>query len=141
MNKHIKIGFTGTQKGLTTKQLISLKEFLDTVQYKILEFHHGDCIGADTEFHNICSEYYSNIIIHPPIYENKRSFCKGTIILDKKDYLDRNHDIVDDTHVLLVCPKEYKEQLRSGTWATFRYAVKKNKPIFIFYPNGKIKEI
>ena len=57
-------------------------------------------------------------------------------ILQEKEYLVRNHNIVDSTDMLIGCPKEMQEQLRSGTLATIRYAKKKNKKIIIIFPNG-----
>ena len=136
--RKLKVGFTGTQKGMTFKQHDHLADFLEIIGNGISEFHHGDCIGADEEFHGLCEVLNGEIIIHPPINESKRSFCNG-IILDSKEYLERNHDIVDQTDCMIVCPDSKKEKLRSGTWATFRYAMKKSKPIFVFYPDGTNK--
>lgn len=140
------IGFTGTRSGLTDKQketlLIELKK-LQEAGYR--KFHHGDCIGADAEAHDIAESLGYDIIIHPPINPTARAFKKGKITLENKDYLIRNHDIVDQTSYLLVCPKEDNEQLRSGTWATYRYAVSKlnqgrldgNKPtIKVIFSDG-----
>lgn len=137
--KKIKIGFTGTQKGMTEIQSKTLSTFIFTTLKGEAEFHHGDCIGADTDFHKIVTETYNKIIIHPPINSSKRSFCNGDIILECKEYLVRNHDIVDSTDVLFVAPSGMNEELRSGTWATYRYAMKKEKAIFIFFPNGKVE--
>ena len=103
--------------------------------------HHGDCIGADTDAHNLVVDYFKEnlysfvgrIIIHPPIIEYKRSFCKAKTVLPPKPYLERNHDIVDSSDVLIATPKEMEQQLRSGTWATIRYAVKTKKPVNILY--------
>jgi hypothetical protein len=76
--------------------------------------------------------YY--IVIHPPLYDNKRAFCIGDEICSKKDYLDRNRDIVDNCDLLIATPKETTEVLRSGTWSTVRYAKKIGKPIVIIEP-------
>ena len=53
-----------------------------------------------------------------------------------KDYLVRNHDIVDVCDVLVATPGQKEEQIRSGTWATIRYARKIRKQIIIVYPDG-----
>ena len=103
------------------------------------EAHHGDCVGADYTFHAICLEEKIPVIIHPPINESKRAFCKeAQLILPAKEYLVRNHDIVDACDVLFVCPRTETEQRRSGTWATWRYAKKQNKEICLILPNGDI---
>lgn len=133
------IGFTGTQRGMTSLQYSIVTRFLETYKDKIYEVHHGDCIGADAEFHDICNNLGFDITIHPPKNESKRAFKKGSNSRPKKEYLERNHDIVDDSDIMLVCPKEKNEILRSGTWSTYRYAKKRHKKIVLILPNGKIK--
>jgi len=120
--KRISVGFTGTQVGMNINQRIIVDAFLRRL--KPTEVHHGDCIGADTDFHNICKALNTNIIIHPPIIETKRGFNYSEFIHHPKDYLVRNHDIVDASDWLFATPKENEEVLRSGTWATIRYAKK-----------------
>jgi predicted Rossmann fold nucleotide-binding protein DprA/Smf involved in DNA uptake len=53
-----------------------------------------------------------------------------------RSFLERNHDIVDASEVLVAIPKETEEVLRSGTWATIRYAHKLRRRVMIIYPNG-----
>ena len=55
----------------------------------------------------------------------------------EKRYLERNRDIVDACDILIACPRTLKEELRSGTWATVRYARKVGKPVAILWNNGK----
>ena len=130
------IGFTGTQEGMTDNQHIQVQRLLHTRD--ITEAHHGDCIGADSQFHDICKEKKYKIIIHPPLKSYKRSFKNGDIILPKKDYLDRNKDIVDDSEIMIGTPKG-SEELRSGTWSTIRYAKRMKKELYIVYPNGDVE--
>jgi len=52
-----------------------------------------------------------------------------------KPYLERNHDIVDATDYLIFAPKTRHEQLRSGTWATYRYAKLMRKNILMLHPD------
>lgn len=123
-----KIGFTGTQKGMTSHQKSNVREMLIrlTTGFNITEAHHGDCIGADAEFHGILREVAPQIpiTIHPPENESKRAFCTGTTVLEAKPYLERNHLIVNSIDILIAAPGEMEEQIRSGTWATVRYARK-----------------
>jgi len=58
------------------------------------------------------------------------------VLYNARPPLTRNHDIVDCTELLIACPKSMKEELRSGTWATVRYARKLERPVIIIYPNG-----
>lgn len=133
----MKVGFTGTQMGMTQKQKETFSKLL--VTFEATELHHGDCIGADTDAHRIVKEKEIEIYIHPPEDPVKRGFNKSEHIFNKKPYLDRNHDIVDATEVLIAAPKGYTEELRSGTWATIRYAMKAQKGIVIIEPNGNVR--
>ena len=89
-------------------------------------------------FHDICITKNFKIVIHPPKYNTMRAFCKSDFILPTKDYLERNQDIVDSCDILIAFPATETEDLRSGTWATIRYARKQNKKIIIINTNGKI---
>lgn len=124
----IKIGFTGTSKGMNQMQFTKLKEYLESVND--VECHHGDCIGSDEVFDKLCHSMNFNVVIHPPIDSKKRAYCVGEV-LQEKEYLSRNKDIVDEANVLLATPKG-KEVSRSGTWSTIRYAKKIGKKVIIF---------
>lgn len=131
----VSLGFTGTQEGMTRKQRHAVLELIRAIEPD--EAHHGDCIGADKDFHHLMEGFEDvKIYVHPPLCDDKRAFCEG-IILPAKDYLVRNQDIVRASTVLIATPKEYEEQVRSGTWATARYAWKANKPIHIVLPDGR----
>lgn len=135
------VGFTGTQRGLTLPQSNGLTKFFNAL--RISEFHHGDCIGADKIAHTLAVERGIRIIIHPPVNKTKRAFCASEHTLEPKEYLCRNRDIVNASDMLLACPGEDSEVLRSGTWSTIRYARRTNingkiRPILIIYPSGKM---
>lgn len=134
--KPMKVGFTGTQRGMTDEQ----KMWLNIAFQKIRgewEFHHGDCIGADADAHDIAVEWGAKIVLHPPWVAAKRAF-KETFWQKRPqmNYLDRNKEIVKETQVLIGMPGEDEEQLRSGTWSTIRYARKTLKPVRIVGPKG-----
>lgn len=137
------IGFTGTRQGMTHLQKQMVKTLL--VMYPPTEAHHGDCIGADAEFHKIiCDKTSASIMIHPPTNPKLRAFCTadetcGDKIYPKKSYLVRNHDIVNPSSIVIATPKELLNKWRSGTWATIRYARKRNKQIFIIFPDGTVE--
>lgn len=111
----MKIGFTGTQEGMAPEQLDKLHDLLAHVfTAAVSEFHHGDCIGADAEAHEIALSLGYDIVIHPPTNENKRAFCDTyKKIYEPKPYLDRNHNIVDSCDVLIVAPKTNIEELQN----------------------------
>lgn len=145
----MKYGFTGTKKGMTEKQKMAFLLFIDKhkwpqggegKEYWLEEFHNGDCVGADAEAYNIVKTYFnmSDIgYIHPP----KKTLFQAWVAPFKvrytpKDYIKRDRDIVDASDVLIACPRVMWEELRSGTWTTIRYAKKKEKPVYMIWPNG-----
>ena len=140
----LKIGFTGTQKGMTFDQknnfLVTLKELNEDRHLE--EFHHGDCIGADKDAHQLVETYFPHVMIHihPPENGVKRAFCKGGFNHPERPYLERNKNIVDFTDILIAVPDGESEKMRSGTWSTIRYAKKLNKNTMIIIPNGKTIE-
>lgn len=131
----IKIGFTGTRRGMTAKQVSEVIHFLASRKTDERdEFHHGNCIGSDEEanIHARLLGYWS--VAHPPtdnVLESKKLSCAYR---EPKDFLVRNVDIVMDTDILIVTPFEMEEVLRSGTWATYRAARRLNKPIKLILP-------
>lgn len=148
----MKIGFTGTRQGLTDPQVMALTEWILMIQRSVTfdEFHHGDCVGADAEAHwVVLRASTATIIIHPPSQEGLRAFChrksnistRRSSVLQPKEYLRRNRDIVDAVDLVIVCPAQLKEQVRSGTWSTDRYAKRRGKPRVIIYPDGKVEHL
>jgi len=119
----MKVGFTGTRKGMSQsqKEQFVLKLF----ELGITEFHHGDCIGADADAHDIVREFFPHvkIIIHPPEKTHTRAFKTGDFYHITKPYIVRDKDIVNDTEYLVGSPHG-SEIIRSGTWTTIRYARK-----------------
>ena len=133
----MEIGFTGTQLGMTLEQKDTVRRLLEEMDPTGVA--HGDCIGADMEFHHIALQLGKWIRIHPPKKGEKRAHCKEwNEIMPAKEYLDRNKDIVDSVEFLIACPAEEEEQLRSGTWSTVRYARKVGVSVIVVNPDGKV---
>jgi len=129
------IGFTGTRMGMTFHQRKLVGNFLDELEPD--EAHHGDCVGADAQFHELCLHRDIPLVIHPPTNPSQRAFCVNAQVLVSKDYIARNHDIVDASDILIATPQQAEEVLRSGTWATIRYARTKTQ-VLIVYPNNQV---
>lgn len=131
-------GFTGTQRGMTPQQKGAVRSLLAACSC----LHHGCCIGADRDAHLIAVEYGIDMVLHPPLDPKKEASLPlgsgAVMIWERKPYLDRNQDIVDETAALIATPKGYEEELRSGTWATIRYAKKRGKPILLILPDGAL---
>lgn len=135
------VGFTGTKQGATSYQLTTLKGVLkNLMEAGYGTFHHGDCVGADQDAHEVADEMNFWTICHPPIVEEYRAFTENQETRPTKDYLDRNQDIVDESNILVATPRKFRESRRSGTWATVRRARKKPIPIIIIWPDGNIEK-
>ena len=137
IDKVYRVGFTGTQQGMTLVQQSKLIDYLEQLHDRTpmqIELHHGDCVGSDYEMHHIGKMFGYSIVVHPPKNDSKRAYCEGDMTHVCKDYLDRNKDIVDSCELLIATPKSNSEEYRSGTWSTVRYARKKNKAVVIIYP-------
>ena len=119
----VKIGFTGTRRGMSMNQKRMLR-YVMTRFYDVVEFHHGAAIGADTEAVEIVTtlgrwENSPQIIPHPA----------------KKNPLARNRTIVSKVGILIAAPATDREVLRSGTWATIRYAQQRDIAV-VMLPRG-----
>ena len=140
MIKEESIGFTGTRDGMTINQRTVFSNLIEELQP--IRFRHGDCIGADAEAHYIISKTECYIHIHPPEICKFRAFCQKGVVHDEKEYIERNHDIVDASNTLIACPKEMTEpkQKKGGdTWATIRYARKqRDTKTIVILPDGTI---
>lgn len=122
---------------MTWKQKHTFAGWIDD-HAEITELHHGDCIGADEEAHQLTALY---TVIHPPENPAMRAWCTGDETRHPRPYKDRNYDIVDDTDVLIATPSHPNEILQSGTWQTIRHARKTGKPVVVINPDGSITHI
>jgi len=127
----VTIGFTGTQKGMSPEQKQQLEDLLWALTScgTQVELHHGDCIGADAEAHDIARRCQAIVHIHPSRSPLKRAYREGDVMYVEKENLTRNRDIVDAGNLLIAAPDSDVERLRSGTWATVRYARKSGKVV------------
>lgn len=157
---YFRIGFTGTRLGMTADQLAELRRRLSrehTTWTMFSEFHHGDCVGADEEAHDMMRVLLSRnwplrveLVIHPPKDERWRAHCAGAMtdvrerglvrVLESKGYLERDRDIVDATDLLIACPKGMDERGHGGTWYTIRYARALVRPILIIWGDGSVTQ-
>ena len=128
------IGFTGTQKGMSPAQISRVKEILSDFNPK--KIVHGDCIGADAQTHDIAEEMGLEIVIRPCTIRSKRAFKEADLVMDPIDPIERNKHIVEDSDLVLACPKEPRSTLRSGTWSAIRHAKRTQTPVWIIYPDG-----
>jgi len=122
------VSFTGTQLGMTREQRAFVAEMLAKLKARHgsrLRAVHGDCVGADAMFDEICVEQGIMRGIYPSDMDNKRAHCdrRGAKLLsDPMPPLERNGPIAAAGDLLIAVPKMDQEEARSGTWATVRRA-------------------
>ena len=137
------VGFTGTRHGMTEQQKRCLGMIFEAWKdFAGIELHHGDCIGADAEADEAARFFPRSVIItHPPINEGKkkwRAYCVSDQRQEPKDYIERDHDIVNRSDFVVAAPRGFTEEIRSGTWATVRYAKTRKIPFVVLWPDGAI---
>lgn len=134
----IKIGFSGTRHGMPELQWWGVRKLLSNYRYLDIEFHHGDCVGADAQAHDMAVEDHAVIVIHPPINPVMRAYRKSDRLMPMKRYIERNRAIVSECDVLIAAPRSETED-NSGTWSTIRFARLMKKKIWIVSPKGAVR--
>jgi hypothetical protein len=138
------VGFTGTRLGLSSKQRHALRTVLAELHNDgAIWFHHGDCIGADEEAHEVAMSLRYKVHVHPPSDFSHRAFCNMMNTSDQPaPYMVRNQAIVDACAILITSPQQWPlnpRPMRSGTWSTVRKAEKKGIPRVIIYADGTVE--
>jgi len=128
----MKVGVTGTRSGMTDHQTQLVWDFLTTPG--ITQLHHGDCRGVDVEVAALALSLGIEIVCHPPVKDELRGWFESDQTREPLNYFARNRNIVDETDFLLVVPFQMSPQKHGGTWYTYSYARKKNKPHLVVYP-------
>lgn len=140
-------GFTGTRKGMTVAQMQAVHSRLVAIVTAPglfrprIEAHHGDCLGADAEFHVIAAVLGARHVLHPPDRDSSRAWCKpghDGEIRAPKAYLPRDWDIAEETAELIAAPDSMLPR-RSGTWTTIGYAVTLLRPVRVILPDGSVR--
>lgn len=143
MSRKFAATFTGTRNGMTFEQMRTVRYILSEC-YDVSVMHNGSARGADKDAYDIADELGIRVIAHPA--NNVKA--KDRVILSHAEYreakpaLIRNKVMVDEGDFVIATPGEYEEQLRSGTWATIRYAIKEEerigKALYIVWPDGLV---
>ena len=131
------VGMTGTRDGMTQMQMVAFDALLKRMKADAL--HHGDCLGADSESHDIATRIGLITFVHPPEKDEMRAWKVGDYIAEEKNYFARNRDIVNQSEVLIGLPKTMFET-KGGTWYTINYGKQGDKPVRIIYPDGSIEK-
>lgn len=129
-----------TQQKLVVIQVLNLRT--------PLRVHHGACEGADRDLWKLCRGHGLSTLAAPipqtmwPSKQEQHDWAKsvqeeGDVVEDIREPLRRNGIIAGRSDALLAIPKRDREELRSGTWMTIRFARKALRPILIVWPDGR----
>ena len=153
------IGFTGTREEMTEIQYRTVLGLVlsSHIHYETyIRGAHGDCLGADVQFHEICAYVGIPIIIRPPIIDSWRAWL-GTEkavrteeefdglpeiekIYDPDDPFCRNRRIISDSGVVIAAPRAGYSVEPGMTWQTIRQIrrMRPQTPVFIVSPAGEV---
>ena len=129
------IGFSGTREGLSPAQAPTLWCLLRDLAGADMWLHHGCCIGADSEAHEMARAYGFWIQGHPGAAGLCRAHLACDRILKPAGNLERNRSIVYFTSRLIACPLKWPER-QSGTSYTIHYALRLRRPVTIIARDG-----
>lgn len=138
----MRVGFTGSQNGLTNDQQGVLLGLLR--QYGMRDWLiHGGCVGADTEAHFLGRQQGMKIKVWPSNIKGKwGDWPDAEMVMAQMPPLERNMKIViDNLDHLYACPGTSVERMRSGTWATVRYARRQLVDHSIILPDGHVDTV
>lgn len=136
----MKIGFTGTRHGMSEAQTVALVGLLGALQPT--EVHHGDCVGADAEFHHIVRKRFpdTKIVIHPPLDAEHQAHCVGDATRPLRTHFARNRAIVLECDYLVATPLDNSNPGYGGTWYTIGFARKRGVLNIVIQRDGTSKE-
>jgi len=97
-----------------------LRELLAEHHGAEFEAHHGDAVGADSQFHSICQDLHIPIIIFPSKDPKDRAYCGGAKAeRPARRFREQSQAIVRFCDILIAAPDGFAERLRgSETWMT-----------------------
>lgn len=127
------VGVTGSRLGGDRDQNLLLGIRLAELFEQGAVFHHGSATGVDAYAHNVAKNIGYRVVVHPPKNPRFREYVERLptwvrdhdVLLPEAEYMVRNLDIVNAVSTLIAVPSgTAEEQVRSGTWATYRMAVR-----------------
>lgn len=124
----MRIGFTGTRRGMSTTQAAQLAFILGTIGRGLTlgqEFHYGTHAKARLLADEQARSYAEKFGYVPVPHHAKQG-----------DELARDRVLVAAIDILIAAPLTNREELRSGTWATVRYMRDLGRPV-VMLSRGK----
>jgi predicted Rossmann fold nucleotide-binding protein DprA/Smf involved in DNA uptake len=136
----MKVGISGTRQGATQEQKEVLAKLLSAPN--ISQLIHGGAEGVDEQadeiYHKVCAATKPRVIVYPATFGHG-TYSEPHFKDVEREPLKRNRLIVAESDIMIIVPSGYQELVRSGTWATYRYASHANLITIVIYPNGDAK--
>ena len=132
------LAVTGTREGWTDAQRETFERILRTV--KIGTFRHGSCKGVDVQAAEWVRFFQpsARIVYHPGPDGNDCRVDSGVDdeVLPGSTHFARNRCMVEQSDGLIAFPLTVQPLDFGGTWYTICHAVKRDKPLWIVWPDG-----
>lgn len=137
-NSDRRLGITATQLGCSFRQRATAVLWMARLfDCGVRWMDNGDCVGGDKELGELWKAMGGKLHLRPCTIAGKRAGLAGDVIDPPLPPLARNRTIAA-ADALIAAPKGFAEELRSGTWATVRYARALGRPILIIWPDGTV---
>ena len=142
------IGFSGTRYGMTLLQRRAVYRVFRWYRdnRNAITVHHGSCVGADAEAHDIARMLGMAVALHPGVSAKgdspTRAECAmlpGERTWNPQGYSVRNAAIVACTGVLVAAP--HGELPSHGTNHAISCAVKLERPVVIVSADGHLQRV
>jgi hypothetical protein len=134
------IGFAGTLKQPTQRQADQLCKALFYHREAHSVMHNGGCTGSEEYALRYWLACKGAVWLHPPMQTTHRAAVPYGIANPPATYLRRYMQIVLATDVMIICPSQQREVVRSSTWAALRYAQDADKAFFLILPCGTVHQ-
>lgn len=122
----MKVGFTGTRAGMSPRQIDQLLLVLGVFGLpRGQEFHYGTHKHAQLKSDKLAARLAADYGFVPVPHG-----------ADAGEELTRDAALVAAIDILIAAPIRDKEELRSGTWATVRYARMRRIPVVMLSRGG-----
>jgi len=140
----MEIGFTGSRHGMSASARAKVQA-LFMIHWTINSantLRHGDCTGSDEEAFKIAKALGFLTYAYPASNVSERWLAKtkSDLVMVPLPALERNTIIVSESTILIATVQGFtsnQAQMRSGTWATVRYAKKEGIPFWLVNPLGQ----
>jgi len=108
---------------------------------RITSLVHGGAGGVDSEADAIFREVHPGLLRRPihvyPAHGSRGTYAEPSYRDIARPPLERDRLVVQDADIMFVlAPSRRPPYRRSGTWATYRYALQANVITIVIWPDG-----